>query len=135
MNCLCRLLRRCGARISSVSNKGFETIGERGGEEFDFAVEETIEAFPLVRGVVVKSLESYSQVLKVLGCHSRVTGRGCSADGGVTWWNGIIDGFPLLPEPCIPAVRIRRCFIGGSCRCFGLTSGGKGRSRLCLCLF
>ena len=47
-------------------------IDERDSEVFDFAVEETIEAFPLVRGVVVESSESCSQVLKVLDCPRRV---------------------------------------------------------------
>src|SRR5208282_3241814 len=98
MNYLCQLLRCYDARISSVSNKWFETIDERGGEEFDFAVEEIIEVFSLVRDVVVKSLESYSQVLKILGYHNRVTDRDYSIDDGFTWWNGIIDGFSFLPK-------------------------------------
>src|SRR5438045_9701345 len=135
MNCLCGLLRRCGAWFGSVCNQRLKAIGERGSEVFDFAVKETIEAFPLVRGVVVESSESCSQVLKVLDCPSRVAGRGCSDDGRLTWWNGIIGSFPFIPELRILAVRVRRYFFGGSSRCFGLTPGSKGRSRLCLCLF
>jgi len=56
-------------------------IDECDGEEFDFAVEETIEIFSFVRDVVVKSLESYNQILKILGYHNRVTDRDYSADG------------------------------------------------------
>src|SRR5437762_4432991 len=97
MNCLCGLLRRCGARIGSVCNQRLKAIDERGSEVFDFAVKETIEAFPLVRGVVVESSESCSQVLKVLDCPSRVAGRVCSDDSRFTWWNRIIGSFPFIP--------------------------------------
>ena len=63
-----RLLWHCGAWIGgSGCDKRFKAISKRGGEKLDFAVKETIEALPFIGSVVIKSLESCSKVLKVLG--------------------------------------------------------------------
>ena len=84
MNCLCGLLRRCGARIDSVCNQRLKAIGERDSEMFDFAVKKTVETFSLVHNIIIESSESCNQVLKVLDCLSRVADRGCFDDGRFT---------------------------------------------------
>ena len=98
MNCLYQLLRCYDARIDNVNNKRFETIGERGDEEFDFAVEEIIEIFLFIHDIIVKSFESCNQILKILDYQNRIIDRDCFADDEFTWWNGIIDDFPFLSE-------------------------------------
>ena len=59
-------------------------IDECDSEVFNFAVKETIEAFPLVCGVVIESSESCSQVLKILDCPHRIADHDCSGDDRFT---------------------------------------------------
>ena len=59
-------------------------IGEYGNEMLDFAVKEIIEAFSLVRDIVIESFESCNQVLKILDYSHRVVDHDCFDDGRFT---------------------------------------------------
>ena len=102
-------------------------FGESGGEELDFVVKKTVKVVPLVCGVVVKSLETCGQILKIARCW--IDGRRLDR------WKGVVYGFPLLPKLCVLAVRVSCRFIDHCCRCSGLTPGSKGGGRLCIVLF